>query len=93
MSHQRLACLLNDLSRKRQALITEGKTTLIVSDLQAEAARAIAQAASAATWSITIFDSAGIETEVEDGDEDFGPFRAELEKPLLGAHVRAEVMN
>ncbi|WIX01156.1 hypothetical protein QK899_11480 [Pseudomonas sp. AR5] len=92
MSHQRLACLLNDLSRKRQALITEGKTTLIVSDLQAEAARAIAQAASAATWSFTIFDSAGIETEVEDGDEDFGPFRAELEKPLLGAHVQTEVL-
>lgn len=92
MSHQSLATLLNDLSRKCQALITEGNTTLIVSDLPADAARSIAQAASAAAWSIMIFDSAGVETEVEDGDEDFGPFRAELVKPLPKEHVQTEAL-
>ncbi|MGY2440007.1 hypothetical protein [Pseudomonas sp. SDO52101_S400] len=86
MSHQKLASLLNDLSRKGQALITEGNVTLIVSDLSAGAARSIAQTASAAAWSITMYDSAGGETEVEEGDEDFGPFRAELVKPLPREH-------
>ncbi|RBL66160.1 hypothetical protein C3E98_039055, partial [Pseudomonas sp. MWU13-2625] len=66
MSHQSLANLLNDLSRKRQALITEGNVTLIVSGLPADAARSIAQAASAAAWSITMYDSAGGEAEVEE---------------------------
>lgn len=86
MSHQKLVSLLNGLSRNGQALITEGNTTLIVSDLAADAARSIAQAASAAAWAITLFDSAGGETEVEDGDEAFGPFRAELVKPLPQEH-------
>lgn len=86
MSHQKLASLLNDLSCKGQALITEGNTTLIVSDLPADAARSITQAAFAAAWEITLFDSAGGETEVEDGDEAFGPFRAELVKPLPKGH-------
>lgn len=92
MSHQSLASLLNDLARKRQALITEGNTTLIVSDLQADAARSIAQAASAAAWSITMFDSAGGETEVEEGEEAFGPFRAELVKPLPEGHDQTDAL-
>lgn len=92
MSHQSLASLLNNLARKRQALITEGNTTLIVSDLQADAARSISQAASAAAWSITMFDSAGNETEVEEGDEAFGPFRAELVKPLPEAHDQIDAL-
>lgn len=86
MSHQSLVSLLNDLSRKGQALITEGNTTLIVSDLPADAARSIAQAASAAAWSVTLYDRAGGEIEVEEGDEAFGPFRAELVKPLPQEH-------
>jgi hypothetical protein len=86
LSHQKLASLLNDLSRKGQALITEGNTTLIVSGLSADAARSIAQAASVAGWLTTLFDSAGGETEVEDGDEAFGPFRAELVKSLPQKH-------
>ncbi|MQU55223.1 hypothetical protein [Pseudomonas sp. FSL R10-1339] len=85
MSHQKLANLLNDLSRKGQALITEGNAALIVSNLSADAARSIIQVASAA-WSITTYDSAGGETEVEEGDEAFGPFRAELLKPLPEQH-------
>lgn len=85
MSHQSLANLLNDLSRKGQALITEGNAALIVSNLSADAARSIVQVASDA-WSITTYDSAGGETEVEEGDEAFGPFRAELLKPLPEQH-------
>lgn len=92
MSHQSLANLLNDLSRTRQALITEGNATLIVSDLTADAARSIAQAASAAAWSITLYDSAGGEAEIEEGDEAFGPFRAELLKPLPEAHDQTAVL-
>lgn len=92
MSHQKLASLLNDLSRSSQALITEGNTNLIVSDLQADAARSIARAASAAAWSFTIFDSAGSESEVEDGDEAFGPFRAELEKPIPDGDRQANTL-
>lgn len=92
MSHQSLANLLNDLSRKRQALITEGNATLIVSDLPADAARSIAQAAYAAAWSITMYDSAGGEAEVEEGDEAFGPFRAELVKPLPEEHDQTAVL-
>ncbi|MBX8603425.1 hypothetical protein K5D40_14445 [Pseudomonas cichorii] len=92
MSHQSLANLLNDLSRKRQALITEGNAALIVSDLTADAARSIAQAASAAAWSITLYDSAGGEAEIEEGDEAFGPFRAELLKPLPEAHDQTAVL-
>ncbi|QXH45596.1 hypothetical protein KSS93_22385 [Pseudomonas xanthosomatis] len=92
MSHQKLASLLNDLSRKGQALITEGNSTLIVSDLPADAARSIAQAASAAAWAITLFDSAGGETEVEEGDEAFGPFRAELVKPLPQEHDKTAAL-
>ncbi|GFM52728.1 hypothetical protein PSCICE_39950 [Pseudomonas cichorii] len=86
MSHQSLASLLNDLSRNDQALITEGNFTLIVSDLSADDARSISQAASAAAWSISIYDKASGETEVEEGDEAFGPFRAELVKPLPEEH-------
>lgn len=85
MSHQKLANLLNDLSHKGQALITEGNATLIVSNLSADAARSITQVASAA-WSTTTYDSAGGETQVEEGDEAFGPFRAELLKPLPEQH-------
>lgn len=91
MSHQKLANLLNDLSRKGQALITEGNATLIVSNLSADAVRAIVQVASAA-WSITTYDSAGGETEVEEGDEAFGPFRAELLKPLPEQHDQTEAL-
>lgn len=86
MSHQSLASLLNGLSYKGQALITEGNATLIVSNLSADAARSIALAASGASWSIDMYDSAGGETEVEEGDEVFGPFRAELLKPLPQEH-------
>lgn len=86
MSHQSLASLLNDLSRKGQALITEGNAALIVSNLSADVARSIVQVASAVAWSITMYDSAGGETEVEEGDEAFGPFRAELVKPLPEEH-------
>ncbi|WP_460060392.1 hypothetical protein [Pseudomonas sp. S2_A05] len=85
MSHQKLANLLNDLSHKGQALITEGNATLIVSNLSADAARSITQVASAA-WSTTTYDSAGGETQVEEGDEALGPFRAELLKPLPEQH-------
>jgi hypothetical protein len=87
-----LASLLNELSRNGQALITEGNTTLIVSDLSADAARSIAQATSAAAWPITMFDSADGETEVEEGDEAFGPFRAEIVKPLSEGHDQAEAL-
>ncbi|MFS1286858.1 hypothetical protein ACLRDI_04005 [Pseudomonas piscis] len=92
MLHQSLANLLNDLSRKGQVLITEGNATLLVSDLTAEAARSIVQAASAAAWPITVFDSADGETEVEEGDEAFGPFRAELMKPLPEGHDQTEAL-
>lgn len=91
MSHQKLANLLNDLSREGQALITEGNATLIVSNLSADAARSIVQVASAA-WSVTTYDSAGGETEVEEGDEAFGPFRAELLKPLPEEHDQTAVL-
>lgn len=92
MSHQSLASLLNDLSRKGQALISEGNTTLIVSDLCADAVRSIANAASVAAWSINIYDRAGSETDVEEGDEAFGPFRAELVKPLPDGHDSATAL-
>lgn len=92
MSHQSLASLLNELSRKRQALITEGNLTLIVSDLSAETARSIKKAAVAAAWSFTIYDCASSETDVDDEDEDFGPFRVELEKPLPEDHVQEQAL-
>lgn len=92
MSHQSLASLLNELSRKRQALITEGNLTLIVSDLSAETARSIKKAAVTAAWSFTIYDCASSETDVDDEDEDFGPFRVELEKPLPEAHVQEQAL-
>ena len=92
MSHQSLASLLNELSRKRQALITEGNLTLIVSDLSAETARSIKKAAVAAAWSFTVYDRASSETDVDDEDEDFGPFRVELEKPLPEDHVQEQAL-
>ncbi|MFK3817748.1 hypothetical protein ACI2KG_14255 [Pseudomonas sp. NPDC089407] len=92
MSHQSLASLLNELSRKRQALITEGNLTLIVSDLSAETARSIKKAAVTAAWSFTIYDCASSETDVDDEDEDFGPFRVELEKPLPEDHVQEQAL-
>lgn len=92
MSHQSLASLLNELSRKRQALITEGNLTLIVSDLSAETARSIKKAAVAVAWSFTIYDCACSETDVDDEDEDFGPFRVELEKPLPEDHVQEQAL-
>lgn len=92
MSHQSLASLLNELSRKRQALITEGNLTLIVSDLSAETARAIKKAAVTAAWSFTIYDCASSETDVDEEDEDFGPFRVELEKPLPEDHFQEQAL-
>ena len=92
MSHQSLASLINELSRKRQALITEGNLTLIVSDLSAETARSIKKAAVDAAWSFTIYDCASSETDVDDEDEDFGPFRVELEKPLPEDHVQEQAL-
>lgn len=92
MSHQSLASLLNELSRKRQALIKEGNATVIVSDLSAENARLIRTAALTSAWPFTIHDSANSESDLEDGDEAFGPFRVELEKPLPEGHVQAEAL-
>jgi len=92
LSHQSLASLINELSRKRQALITEGNLTLIVSDLSAETARSIKKAAVDAAWSFTIYDCASSETDVDDEDEDFGPFRVELEKPLPEDHVQEQAL-
>lgn len=93
MSHQSLASLLNELSRNCQALISEGVASVIVSELSAEAAREIAKVARVASWSFHIVDSAGGETEVESGDEDFGPFRVELTKPLPDGHMHSDAQS
>ncbi|VVN14841.1 hypothetical protein PS623_03982 [Pseudomonas fluorescens] len=92
MSHQSLASLLNELSRKGQALIKEGNTTVIVSDLSAENARLIRTAALTSAWPFTIHDSANSESDLDHGDEAFGPFRVELEKPLPEGYVQAEAL-
>lgn len=92
MSHQSLASKLNELSRKRQALISEGSASVIVSDLSADTARLIREAALVADWSFKIYDSADSDTDVEEGDEAFGPFRIELDKPLPESHVQAEAL-
>lgn len=92
MSHLSLASQLNELSRKRQALISEGNAAVIVSDISADTARLIRKVASAAGWSFRIYDSADSDTEVEEGDEAFGPFRIELDKPLPEGHVQAEAL-
>lgn len=88
MSYLSLANLLNGLARNRQALVSEGPTSLVISDLLAGATLEAARAASEAGWVFNIVDSHGSKYDIEEVDADFGPFRVMLEKPFpaeLGA--------
>lgn len=82
MSHLSLANLLNGLARNQQALISEGVTSVVISNLLADAALEVASAASEVSWAFDIADSYGNACELDEVDTDFGPFRITLEKNL-----------
>ena len=81
MSHLKLASLLNDLARTKQALISEGESSLSASSLQESATLTVIDAASVAGWYFSIYDMHGNEYHRDEVSDDFGPFRIELEKP------------
>ncbi|NHN68225.1 hypothetical protein SAMN03159376_01857 [Pseudomonas sp. NFACC09-4] len=83
MSHLSLGNLLNELNRTGQVLVSEGVTSLTVSDVMPEAVLNIARAATEASWRFQIFDREGTDYEPEEVHEDFGSFRIELEKPSV----------
>lgn len=85
LSHLSLGNLLNDLNRTGQVLVSEGVTSLTVSDVMPEVVHNIARSATEASWRFKIFDREGSDYELEDVHEDFGSFRIELEKPSLDA--------
>lgn len=90
MSHLSLASLLNSLAQNRQALISEGATSLVVSNLLAGATLELANAASEAGWRFSIADTYGNQYDVEEVDADFGRFRVMLEKPLPVDHSASD---
>ena len=81
MSHLNLANQLNELARVGRALISEGASTLIVSRLRLDAMYLVTEAATQAGWQFLVADSQGTECDPEDTDEDYEPFRIDLQKP------------
>ncbi|KPY95157.1 Uncharacterized protein ALO43_01501 [Pseudomonas tremae] len=90
LSHLRLASLLNGLARNRQALISEGPTSIVVSDLLAGPTLEVVQAASEAGWMFTTVDSQGSRYDIDEVGADFEPFRITLEKHLPSEHSAAD---
>ncbi|MBN4172933.1 hypothetical protein GSU75_00103 [Pseudomonas savastanoi pv. phaseolicola] len=90
LSHLRLASLLNGLARNRQALISEGPTSIVVSDLLADPTLEVIQAASEAGWMFTTVDSQGSRYDIDEVGADFEPFRVTLEKHLPPEHSAAD---
>ena len=88
--HLSLANLLNDLARKGLALISEGPSSLIVSNLSSSATLTVARAASDASWPVSIVDGHGSEYDFDEVHEDFGPFRIQLEKVLPPAQEQVD---
>ncbi len=90
MLHLSLANLLNDLVRKGLALISEGPSSLIVSNLSSSVALTVARAANDASWPVSIVDGHGSEYELDEVHEDFGPFRIQLEKVVPSAQEQVD---
>jgi hypothetical protein len=90
LSHLSLANLLNGLAQKHQALISEGATSIVVSDLLAGPTLEVVHAASEADWIFTIVDSHGSRYDLDEIGADFEPFRVTLEKHLPPEHSAAD---
>jgi len=86
LSHLNLATLLNALARNRQTLVSEGELTLSASSLSANVAIELAEATVAAGWPLSIFDQQGNEYELNEVEDDFAPFRLELQKSVSSAN-------
>jgi hypothetical protein len=79
--HLLLANVLNDLTEAKQALLTEGDTSLTVSGLTAASASKVVQAATKAGWQIGIFDKEGNDYEEAELSDEIGSFRINIQKP------------
>lgn len=90
MSHLSLANLLNGLARNHQALISEGVTSVVVSNLLAGSAIEVAKAASQLSWAFNIADSHSNACDIDELDTDFEPFRITLEKSLPSQQEEAD---
>lgn len=92
MSHLNLASQLNELVAVGRALISESASTLIVSRLRLDAMHLVTEAAMQAGWQFLVADSQGTECDPADTDEDYEPFRVDLQKParaslITGDHI------
>lgn len=90
MSHLNLASQLNELAGVGRALISESASTLIVSRLRLDAMHLVTEAATRAGWQFLVADSQGTECDPADTDEDYEPFRVDLQKPAPASQATGD---
>lgn len=92
MSLRDLVNLLNEEARMGRATVSENDTNLILSELAADVALRLAQAAANAGLRYVTYDSEFSECGEEDISEDMGQFRLALQKPNRSAEDVADTL-
>jgi len=92
LSVENLAARLDALDTDG-AFVSESEAAVSISNLEAEVAREVLGQANALGWAARAFDGAGTEWALENLDEDFAPFRVDVDKPPPAAGVLRLLTN
>ena len=89
----KLAETLDGWSEGGRTLITETNAVLVAARLSAQDTVTLIGLASALAWTVTIEDRSGDYVQLNDIDDDFGPFKVLVTKPLARDGIDAIVTN